>query len=754
MLSSFKLSDNLYLNSVTVLPTRQQEIIQTSSVHRIIVTDVSGSMSGDLPQLRRHLIEWLPKNLNQDDALSIVWFSGRGQCGMLMENQNVSTLADLENVKLLINRWLVPVGMTGFVDPLKEVKRLCDEYKDYDAVDLIFMSDGHDNQWDRNDIMLAVKRLYRVSSATIVEYGYYADRALLSKIADTLGGTLIFAGDMPSYTGAIAKSFSRKPGDASKRLNISLNQRVIGEFAFALTNDGELLSFACPGGQGGQFLVPTERVGRIHFLSDNGGGVPMSETEGPLYAAVSLLATKGQPDLIFPILRALGDVRFINMFTNCYGKQAYTDFQQDALAAAFGNGRLAEGYNPNLVPNDNAFTVLDLLEILSDSYFVTDPGHLKYNRIGRKRVQAAEKLGQDALDKVNGALQAFDGTVDGAKELNKVLSDAIATSSGQINFVREAFFARQIDGVVTSENRANLSWRVKIEGHVDLRNVPGITDYANTIPVDFKTHVYETYNIIRDGMLNIEVLPMILDGNATQKLKQLESEGALPNGLIVHGDDKVVYFHLGLLPIVNRRMVESVDGRIFKAEFQSIIAGAEIKVIKYFLSTYHPGHKDRTMADLYGPEAAEFLRGLGITGNGFSPKKDTLPPTDAYITREIKIAIKGYSSLPKVEDVIERMNNGGKLTPPMKLMEAKIRECMLHQGEMSVLMGLLYAAQQKAGDINRFLTSKKFSILVGQVWPLPSVEDTEFVFDFMLPWSGEKLTLTGTIEAKNVEVKI
>ena len=47
-------------------------------VNHIFVIDCSGSMSYDLPKIRKQLKNKLPSLLKQDDTVSLVWFSGKG----------------------------------------------------------------------------------------------------------------------------------------------------------------------------------------------------------------------------------------------------------------------------------------------------------------------------------------------------------------------------------------------------------------------------------------------------------------------------------------------------------------------------------------------------------------------------------------------------------------------------------------------------------------------------------------------------
>lgn len=86
------------------------------NVHHVMVVDVSGSMYSDLPGLRTHLKNKLVSLVEVDDTISIIWFSGRGQFGTLLEGVKIATLKDLTAVHKAIDRYLQAVCLTGFLD--------------------------------------------------------------------------------------------------------------------------------------------------------------------------------------------------------------------------------------------------------------------------------------------------------------------------------------------------------------------------------------------------------------------------------------------------------------------------------------------------------------------------------------------------------------------------------------------------------------------------------------------------------------
>ncbi|NBW00022.1 MAG: hypothetical protein EBR67_11085, partial [Proteobacteria bacterium] len=118
------LNGSLYLVTQSIESKKVVEV--ESPVNHIVIIDCSGSMFGELPKIREQLKRKLPKLIGDQDTLSIIWFSGKSQFGVLIENEPIPGLPDLKAVEKAIDRWLRPVGLTGFKEPLQEAKSLID----------------------------------------------------------------------------------------------------------------------------------------------------------------------------------------------------------------------------------------------------------------------------------------------------------------------------------------------------------------------------------------------------------------------------------------------------------------------------------------------------------------------------------------------------------------------------------------------------------------------------------------------------
>lgn len=590
-------------------------------VDHIAVIDCSGSMAYDLPKIREQLKARLPKLLREGDTLSILWFSSRGEHGVLMEGEPVATLKDLKSVNERIDRWLKPIAMTGFKEPLIEAaevaRRVAEKHGRPSHAALFFMSDGHDNQWPHEDILRALDAKTFVS-ATFVEYGFYADRALLAKMAERAGGSLMFAKDFdeyaPTFESAVKKPISGKP-----RVKTEIEGDPIMGFCWSMS-DGDLITYGLTEGT----ISRSEDVDEIWYLSSSVVGRKSEfliagnalDTSGPVaayYAAVSLFSTRMKPDIVLPFLRVLGDVALIDQFSGCFGKQRYTDFQERARVAAFTpEERWTKGFDRNLVPKDDAFTVHDLLTILAD-----DPGNLvlldhpgfSYSRIGRARVA---------------------GENDGVKFERKEQAPG--------------YDGYPIRSLVLNESRPNINFRVRIDGTVPMPLPPG------KVPERFDTFIWRTFTVVKDGLINIDRLPLRVTHSTWEKLKKV---GFVPTGAFQERETGVdLIASLEPLPVVNRKMVQELSAKdFFETHYQLVRAQARQRVFNGLVKEMAPRDDTKSFAVVYGENEAKWLKEHGITEGGFHPKTEAAPLTgDMYMSKELKVSLKGLSSLPSFKE--------------------------------------------------------------------------------------------------------
>lgn len=744
-ISSHAVASNLYLVKQTLHRDEPQtKVVVEVPTNHFAIIDCSGSMSYDLPKIREQLKKRLPKLLKAADTITLIWFSGRNQFGTLLEAEPVATLTDLKEVEQAIDRWLKPQGLTGFKEPLEEAARVVARVaksRPGSTSALIFMSDGCDNQWSRAEILKAAESAAGgFSSATFVEYGYYADRSLLTAMAEKSGGALIFAEDFNRYAPTFENALQKKVSGTPK-VEIKIQGDAIENFAYTLSN-GDLLTYAL---EGGAVKVPAD-LAEVYYLSPT----PVGDSQEALsnqatasviaagYAALSLFATRMKPKVVFPLLKALGDVRYITQFSTCFGKQAYSAFQEAALNSAFDPSlRYAEGWDPNKVPAEDAFTLLDLMQLLSsddNNRVLLDHSLFKYSRIGRGRVDASDQLTEAEQEEIK-ELTSKLATLKKASDVSAVtarIAEITASKPDALKFVADPTpDGYSISSLTYNEDRPNISFLVRKSGTVDLS--ARLTDeYKGKIPENFETFIFRNYTVIKDGLVNIDMLPVRITRETLDVLVRalgefhpaIETGGNLPN------DQFEVILNLRSLPVINQKMVKDVSAKaFFETQYALTKSQAEQKVYNSFAKELLPTKKSEGFAEKYGDEATAWLKEQGFTDySGFSPKSVQADATDVYKGKELKVSLKGLSKLPSLKEVRQQIAKG-KLNAPGALMAPTItlvdgfldspayKAAADQHGVLAAwLEGQTKAAKAKTRGLLYQVAQTTFALVVGQVW--------------------------------------
>ena len=772
---SYEVTKDLYLVETTI-GTKKAKKADPPACHHIAVIDCSYSMYSDLPRIREQLKKRLPKLLKETDLLSIIWFSSRGEHGVLLEAEPVASLTDLQDVNHAIDRWLKPIGLTGFKEPIEDAAKVVAKVaKKGVAHNLFFMSDGCDNQWARSEILKAVEKAADVlASATFVEYGYYADRPLLTAMAEVSGGSLIFAEDFNSYSplfeSAVTKGISGAP-----RIEVDLDGDPIRGFAFAIDGDA-LLTFKVEGGkvqvpedlQSFAYLSPDpvgKVVGKVNTAAKKASTSPtaVGPSEVALaYAAVSLYSVRMQPNVVLPLLKALGDVGFIEEFSGLFGKDKYSSFMEATRLAAVGQAtrRFIKGYDPKKVPKEDAFTVIDLLRILDqadDSRVLIDHPAFSYSRISRARVTDGSLSPEEQVEIDNLTTQ-----LAGKTNITNKIAAIVSGKGPGLKFVADpAPNGYPISGLTFNETRPNISILVQKDGHVILdENRP------DKVPQKLPTFIYRNYAIVRDGLINVEQLPIQVSEGTLDAIKKQKP----PRGVLGKASKKGTRYELVVnlkrLPIINRKMVQETSAQVlFEKEFELACARAEQKVYNALKKEKFP-RVSKGFEALYGTDAAEWLKERGITDySGFNPKGRQTEAKDYYVGKELVVKLKGYASLPSVNEVKKRVAAGKALTGGAALMSPandEIKDFLASdvyqkaKNQDKALEGWLDGQALEAKRTVRRLLFElaqiKLSITIGQVWFREFGSINENTLDLDLTGTGKPVTCT--VELNEVEIKI
>ena len=746
MKKNVKFDENYYLISQEANSTATVEVAKKTN--HIFVVDVSGSMSWELPKIRTQLKNKLSNIMKEGDTITIVWFSGSRDAGILKEEVEVKSLKTLSDLHDAIDKWLRPVGLTAFLKPLELVKEVIGRIRKNrpDSVfSMIFLTDGCNNDCPWNDVIKTLKSLeVEIASSTFVEYGYYADSRALTQMASVLGGEKIscdgFDDFEPMFDAKISSSVY-----GGKKIIVNITDKYLYDFAFSVGKDGSVLLYNIADNK----IMVGSDVKEIYFFSPNGvgGGTII---DGALYAAIYVLSDKLLNDDAEKVFYALGDNYYYRMLANAFGKQKLNSFKaaiKECVADV--SKRFLDGGKAAIqkVPDD-AYCLMNLIEDLGNTegcLFYKGHPDFNYNLIGRKRVARGENLSETDKKRLSEAKNV--------EEISKI-TEELKQKNVEIKFVdSNPNRGYPLTDLVWNEKRANLSIRVYIEGEAIIpENKFGIEKVAS-----FR---YKTYTIIKDGIVNIKKLPVTW----SPELDQLLVKYGVSHNIDLA--NKVVVIDFTSLPLINRGMVRSISAKglaIQEWELQKL--QADKKVYDYFRKSLFP-KESKSFVELLGQEAADWLKTIGVTDyNGFAPLTDAEESTDFYMSVNLETKIKGFSSLPKVEDVIAKLKDGKPLKPTELIMSDAVKK---YQTQLESDMYKSLNEEQQKGVLKTYLITKsdilnkkrrkalqeiaqiKFSLILSKKW------FTEFkTFDenkLSLKLDGQDLEFTFDLSEKEEKI--
>ena len=792
--TSYKLDSNLFLVRQAVSSTTAAAYPADQETNHLVIVDRSGSMSGELERIATHIKAKLPTLVRDGDTLSIVVFSSRGDCQRVITAEPVSTLADLVEVHSQIDKFFRVNGMTGFLQPIQaisDVVATCAQ-KNSNPLSVIFMSDGGENQSPRADVLKAVSESAAlIAAATVVSYGFYSDIPFLTQMAEKWGGSLILSDRFSKFTPVLDNALQKRVVGTGKKIILSHESFLPPVFktvfsldetdilTYDLDEDGD---FHVADGTKEVFYLSSEVVGKL--VRGNIGTTIKNFSKGnaaykarhdgiisAVYAAISLFAIRMKPEIVLQLLKATGDVRFIEYFAGLFGRQKYSEFQEEAKKAAFDASlRLVNGWDPTRIPRDDAFTVMDFLRLLQsdeDNKVLLNHPDFSYDRIGRKRVDANLRLTKEESAELANLTTGMAGLKDIA-DIKKAVAriEELSHKPEPLKFVenenKEGYSVRNL---VFNEDRPNVSILVKKEGTVALQaRMDGyrIEDLGGMIPATFETFIFRNYAIVKDGLVNVGKLPCALTKQSLSQLDAAYQEGrlsfqAFTFGTSVDGIDNLV-MDLSKLPILNRQQVKAVSAEaLFRLHYRLTKARAAQKVYKALLAELPgaggAGSKSLNFAAKYGPEGAAWLAQQGFTDySGFAPKQLTTEPTDVYMAKVLEIKLKGYSTLPSMTEYRKQVA-GSKLNGPGRLMNEAV-QAYEAQGSppdpRTHLEALLYQAEREVRSCLFDVAQMKTSIIVGQTWFTEFSDLSQNTMTLVI--DGQ--TLEFTADLKEVEEKI
>jgi len=680
MNSHLHLKQNLFLNRQIVGDTNEKKV--ELNTNHIFVIDCSGSMWDELAKIRRDMYNKISTIMKPNDTISLIWFSGKGQYGIILEDFSLKDDSSLRKIKELIERHLTPRGLTAFKQPIEEVGELVKRTIAIDnnkANTLFFLTDGYDNQSSTSEIIEAIGNIKElINAATIVEYGWYCNKELLSKMATEIGGVHIFSENFQEYEPYLEKEFLN--GVAAKRNYIKIEGEVTYGFVYEI-KDSEIINYKV--NDDNEVLAENGII--LYYISEKPSGVDIFsfntaeelntkviiDVKGdllkPLYASMYSFSKLNNFNMVSEILSFIGDVELIKLNANTFGSQKINELENKFIDLMKNpEKRFAKGYDPKLEPAEDAYCVLNLIDdLMSSDENKWYPKHeaFNYKRIGRK---AIELKGATESDKEEMKELVESNNMDELK--NKL--EEISKKENKLKFIYENEEAgHPIKNLVWNEKRANLSVNVRYDGEINLENE---IDRPEKVDKIFKTNIFRNYTIIKDGIVHSYTLPVSLSEETFNKLQQ--------NDLLVnetYSSNTIYILDFSSLPVINRKMVKEMSAKdLFLKEYELLTLKAKNTVFNHYRKEMLKGVKV-DFIDLYGTDGAEWLKEKGIAPYGFSPKTTLEKTQEEIMVNSLQVKINKLTLMTAKKDfdkVLKKIKEGTELTQRESLLVPAIKE--------------------------------------------------------------------------------
>jgi hypothetical protein len=599
-----------------------------SALHYCWVVDISGSMYGEIAQLREDLKNKLATQLLPGQFVTIIYYSSNGLCGYVLDGFHLQDASSITTATKAIYAWLRPMSMTGFVEPLGLAYDSIIRFKQQqvDTI-LVFMTDGYENQNPESEVLNACKRVgVHALACYVVEYGDYANHNLLEKMADAMFGQLMFAGQLPDYNLILDSVLGTKsmvrytvyPTDDDVAVFVQMQNGFIQAWQIDPINPFT------------PFEIVIDDASEVHVLSTNPfhGDATMQELVAGLIALFQL----GLVTHSYDCIAQLGDVDIINKYFGAIGKQRRNQFI-DFLRARLVNPELLfiQPRNISYTPHPADPDFFDLLEVLS-----SEPG----NRFLCRHHLFKYRRGSAVVESKNEETLKFEEYKDQS-----------------IDF----------QSIVLNTSRANVSFRGCFKGSVDVTNHSGNPDKARLTIIP--THIYRTYNIVRDGVFVMDKIPVALTPTTLGALHMLDfyPEEVEPGVWLID---------LQSMPIANmQRTSDAADGLVVCDKVYACkVLQAWQKVFRYYQSQLDTKKPSTEWLDKYGITGVAWLNENGIhESNGFHPVNTKGVRTDFYYAPVIDMKVTGFNSLPSVADVLKRIEANKPLSGGVAAMAQAIK---------------------------------------------------------------------------------
>lgn len=688
-----KIKDNVYLTQTEVIENKD---IENNKTNHIWIYDRSLSMYYTIKQLINDIID-RSKELPIGDTLSIGWFSSLGKFNYFLKGFKITENNDYQVLEEIVKKNSTTIGLTCFSEILKDTETLIDNISPLSKrFALCFFTDGYpvvnDYAEEIQNIFEAINKIKpKITTSLLIGYGSFYNKDLMSKMTESLGGCLIHNTSLNDFNISL-NNFIKSTKD-SNRIPIKVG---VGDLFFSINKDNSvniykpdnnnIIDFVKTGKSNQYIYSITDKVkNNIKEIKLTNVNKEESCIKG-LYAASYLYLQKTKTDKALDLLNILGDKYLIDKAVNSFTNDEYGKTEQEIMKSIINkNNRFLNGRDTSYLPKEDAFCVLDVIDLLmndNSSYIHPLDNRFSYKRIGLPSI----------------------------------------TKQGYVVFKPDNNIKCPFSKVSWHEKKLNLSILTKIYGTIKLKKN---YKYKGFDSLHYPTWIYRNYAIIKDGIVNVDRIPVSMSFNSFEILKN--------NGLIdkenAYVPEKIYAVDLSKIPVINRLIAKETSAtKLFKNVYKMFLLKSDLKVLKHIKNS---DDSVKTLEKFPGltKEQVDYLFEQGITNDGYNPPTEKTDSVDYYTAKEFNIKISKLSSLPKIENVKAKVEAGKKLTLSDEIIKKSLD--LLENCDNLDIDKEIDIRKQELSTLRSSVQRTKFAIILANKWfdELSSREDNSLVID-------------------------
>ena len=603
------------------------EVVQSTPVTHILVYDRSFSMSSDLSGLVKDMTV-AALSVPEEDSVSIYWYSGAGQYKCIADSLKPSIAG--KDISRALQSNASPIGLTVFSEVLNEIATLAHNNSDTNY-SISFFTDGMLCGDTRSKVDSAIESLVdcgNVLGLNTIGYGNYYDKdLLLSMTSSFVTGSFNPSTDITDFS-KLFTIFKEdvKGGEVGIKASIDTANECTG---YILTATGTK-TIKLP-----MDLNILPRGGARIFIPESAGKWDVVEN-GVVISQESIKTRKLIEASKVKYLYGISAELFVNNSRLEAQDIAEFDLKDGKLLSMLGS----------------AFTIREIGETYNDL-------RKFYSKVKLRDVNSLNEVNYNkpALFDFLNDLKVVDAKIDITASIedgyNKI-SRSAKDNSNQFSYVPKRDLQRPTPDSSNIEFSSS-SFNVSVGNVFYTGQSEGID-----------CQIIRKFNIINDGALNVKALSVVFS-NAMDASRFMSRYSF---GTNVISPTEVV-FDLSQMPIVNRQFartyeyVRDIHGPIIV----KVESAMEAKILNYFKKNMKVASVTKTETKKAGHSKAELdaanikYAAYGLTYEGFKVAKLEDDGThDVVYKREIDFNLKGFTSIPKVEDIINYKPTGSRVS--------------------------------------------------------------------------------------------